>query len=507
MGLIKAAFGAAGGVLADQWKEYFYCDSLPENVLMAKGEKRTGKRSSNTKGSDNVISNGSVIAVADGQAMMIVDQGRIAEFCAEPGEFTYDTSAEPSIFSGKLGESIKASFATFGRRFTFGGDVGRDQRVYYFNTKEIMGNKYGTPTPVPFRVVDNNIGLDMEASLRCNGEYTYRITDPILFYKTLAGNVSSNYTRDMLDSQMKSQFLTCLQPAFAKISEMGIRYSALPGHTLEISEAMDDALTKKWSGDRGISIVSVSVNSVTIAPEDEATIKELQKTAVFRNANMAGAYMVGAQGDAMKTAAANPNGAMMGFMGMGMAQQAGGVNAAQLFQMSQQQTAQQQAQQLIDAQAKAMEQVAADVAANRWTCACGATATGKFCPECGAKKPEPKPVNGWKCACGAMATGKFCPECGAKKPEDNGWKCSCGATVTGKFCPECGSPKPADDGSWTCSCGQKNTGKFCPNCGSKKPAGIPQYRCDKCGWQPADPTKAPRFCPECGDPFDNGDIV
>ena len=225
MGLIKAAFGAAGGVLADQWKEYFYCDSLPENVLMAKGEKRTGKRSSNTKGSDNVISNGSVIAVADGQAMIIVDQGRIAEFCAEPGEFTYDESSEPSIFSGPLGESLKASFATFGRRFTFGGDVGRDQRVYYFNTKEIMGNKYGTPTPVPFRVVDNNIGLDFEASLRCYGEYTYRITDPILFYKTLAGNVSGSYTRDMLDSQLKSQFLTCLQPAFAKISEMGIRYS------------------------------------------------------------------------------------------------------------------------------------------------------------------------------------------------------------------------------------------------------------------------------------------
>ena len=506
MGLIKAAFGAAGGVLADQWKEYFYCDSIPDTVLMVKGEKRTSKRSSNTKGSDNVITNGSVIAVADGQAMIIVDQGRIAEFCAEPGEFTYDTSSEPSIFSGDLGESIKASFATFGHRFTFGGDVGRDQRVYYFNTKEIMGNKYGTPAPVPFRVVDHNIGLDFEASLRCYGEYTYRITDPILFYKTLAGNVSGSYTRDMLDSQMKSQFLTCLQPAFAKISEMGIRYSALPGHTLEISEAMDDALTKKWSGDRGISIVSVSVNSVTISPEDEATIKELQKTAVFRNANMAGAYMVGAQGEAMKTAAANPNGAMMGFMGMGMAQTAGGVNAAQLFQTGQQQTAQQQAQQLIDAQAQAMANAAA-APAGGWKCACGATATGKFCPECGAKKPEPKPANGWKCACGAMATGKFCPECGNPKPADNSWKCSCGATVTGKFCPECGSPKPADDGSWTCSCGQKNTGKFCPNCGGKKPAGIPQYRCDKCGWQPADPTKAPRFCPECGDPFDNGDII
>ncbi len=480
MGLIKAAFGAAGGVLADQWKEYFYCDSLPENVLMAKGEKRTGKRSSNTKGSDNVISNGSVIAVADGQAMIIVDSGRIAEFCAEPGEFTYDTSAEPSIFSGSLGESIKASFATFGRRFTFGGDVGRDQRVYYFNTKEIMGNKYGTPAPVPFRVVDNNIGLDFEAGLRCYGEYTYRITNPILFYKTLAGNVSGSYTRDMLDSQLKSQFLTCLQPAFAKISEMGIRYSALPGHTLEISEAMDDALTKKWSGDRGISIVSVSVNSVTISPEDEATIKELQKTAVFRNANMAGAYMVGAQGEAMKTAAANPNGAMMGFMGMGMAQTAGGVNAAQLFQIGQQQTAQQQAQQLIDAQAQAMAHVAA-APAGGWKCSCGAMATGKFCPECGAKKPEPKPVNGWKC--------------------------SCGATVTGNFCTECGSKKPEESKGWTCICGAVNQGKFCPECGAKKPAAVPQYRCDKCGWQPADPTKAPRFCPECGDPFDSGDII
>ncbi len=463
MGLIKAAFGAAGSVLADQWKEYFYCDSLPENVLMSKGEKRTGRRSSNTKGSDNVITNGSVISVADGQAMIIVDDGRIAEFCAEPGEFTYDTSAEPSIFSGSLGKSIKASFATFGRRFTFGGDVGRDQRVYYFNTKEIMGNKYGTPTPVPFRVVDNNIGLDFEASLRCNGEYTYRITDPILFYKTLAGNAGGTYTRDMLDSQLKSQFLTCLQPAFAKISEMGIRYSALPGHTLEISEAMDDALTKKWSGERGITIVSVSVNSATISPEDEATIKELQKTAVFRNAGMGAAYTTMAQGEAMKTAAANPNGAMMGFMGMGMAQQAGGVNASQLYQMAAQQ-----------------QQAAPSPAANGWKCSCGATATGKFCPECGARKPEPKIVNGWKCSCGATATGKFCPECGARKPEENGWKCTCGSV---------------------------NQGKFCPECGAKKPAGVPQYRCDKCGWQPADPTKAPRFCPECGDPFDAGDRI
>ena len=480
MGLIKALAGATGGILADQWKEFFRCEAIPADVLVMKGQKVAGKRSSNTKGTDNIITTGSVILVADGQCMMIVDQGQIVEFAAEPGEYTYDASTEPTIFCGDLGEGIKQSFQQLGRRFTFGGEPPKDQRIYYFNTKELMGNKYGTPSPVPFRVVDKNIGLDIEISIRCFGEYSYRICDPMLFYKNVCGNVTDNYTRDKLDSQMRTELLTALGPAFAKISEKGIRYSALPGHTFEIAEALNEVLSAKWRNIRGMEIVSFGVSNVNASEEDEAMIKELQKTAVFRNANMAGAYMVGAQGEAMKAAAANPNGAMMGFMGMGMAQQAGGMNAAQLFQIGQQQTAQQQAQQLIDAQAQAMANAAA-APVGGWKCSCGATATGKFCPECGAKKPEPKPANGWKCACGAM--------------------------VTGKFCPECGSPKPADDGSWTCSCGAKNTGKFCAECGSKKPAGIPQYKCDKCGWQPADPTKAPRFCPECGDPFDNGDIV
>ena len=463
MGLIKAALGAAGSVLADQWKEYFYCDSMSDDVLMCKAQKRTGKRSSNTKGSDNLISNGSVIVVNEGQAMMIVDQGRIVEFSAEAGAFTWDASTEGTIFYGGFGKGLKDSWENFKSRFTFGADTGKDQRVYYFNTKEILGNKYGTPTPVPFRIVDKNVGFDYEASLRCNGEYTYQITDPILFYKKLAGNMPGDYTRDKLDSQLKSQFLTCLQPAFAKISELGIRYSALPGHTLELSEAMDDALTRKWSGERGISIVSVSVNSVSISPEDEATLKELQKTAVFRNSGMGAAYTTMAQGEAMKTAAGNPNGAMMGFMGMGMAQQAGGVNAAQLYQMAAQQEAQKPA----------------PAAADGWKCSCGATATGKFCPECGSKKPEPQAANGWKCACGTVATGKFCPECGAKKPEEG----------------------------WTCACGALNKGKFCGECGAKKPAAAPLYRCDKCGWEPEDPRNPPRFCPECGDRFSDEDII
>ena len=438
MGLIKAALGAAGGVMADQWKEYFYCESIPENVMAVKGLHRVSGRSSNYKGSENIISNGSVIAVADGQCMIIVDQGKVTELCAEPGEFVYDASTEPSIFSGELGTSILDTFKNIGKRFTFGGEPPKDQRVYYFNTKELIGNKYGTPSPVPFRVVDQRAGIDIDIAIRCFGEYSYRICDPILFYTNVCGNVGEDYTRDRLDGQLKTELLTALQPAFAKISEMGVRYSALPGHTAEIAEALNDVLSEKWANLRGVEIVSFGVNSVKASEEDEAMIKELQKNAVFRNANMAAAHLVGAQAQAMQDAAKNQGGAFTGFMGMNMAQQGGGVNAAQLFQMGAQQ----------------QQQPAAPVqqSAGAWTCTCGATATGKFCPECGAKKPEAKPAEGWTCACGAVNTGKFCSECGAKRP-----------------------------------------------------AGAPVYCCDKCGWKPADPTHPPKFCPECGDPFDEND--
>ena len=438
MGLIKAALGSVGSVLADQWKEYFYCDSMTANVLVTKGKKRTSSRNSNTKGSDNIISNGSVIAVNEGQCMMIVEQGKIVEFAAEAGEYAWNSSSEPTIFQGGL-EGLEGSWETLKRRFAFGGDTAKDQRVYFFNLKELVGNKYGTPAPIPFRVVDNNIGLDMDVSIRCNGEYSYKIADPMLFYKNVCGNVSQDYTRDQLDSQLKSEFLTALQPAFARISALGIRYSALPGHTMELAQAMNEVLSSKWGATRGLAIVAVGVNSVTASAEDEATIKELQKSAVFRNTNMAAAHMVQAQAEAMKTAAGNKNGAMMGFMGMNMAQSAGGFNAASLFQMGQQQPA------------------------------------------------APAPA------------APAAPAAGA-----NTWKCSCGAVNTGKFCMECGASKPAD--GWVCSCGAVNKGKFCSECGAKKPASEPLYRCDKCGWEPEDPKHPPKFCPECGDKFDDEDI-
>ena len=449
MGLIKAAAGAIGSVLADQWKEYFYCDALGADVLMTKGQKRTSNRSSNTKASDNIISNGSVIAVADGQCMIIVEQGKVAELCAEPGEFVYDTSTEPSIFTGKLSESIKQTFITIGKRFTYGGDTGKDQRVYYFNTKELIGNKYGTPSPVPFRVVDTNVGLDMDIAIKCFGEYSYHICDPILFYTNVCGNVQNEYRRSSLDSQLKTELLTALQPAFAQISAMGIRYSALPGHTQEMSQILNDVLSEKWRNLRGLEIVSFGVSSVKANEEDEQMIKELQRNAALRDPSMAAAHMVGSQAAAMQSAAANEGaGAAMAFMGMNMAAGAGGMNAGQLFQ-----------------------QPAAPQSSNYTTA----------------------PNGGFGMAMGAAAGAAAA----AEGKEGN----------TGKFCSECGAAKPAEEAGWTCTaCGAVNKGKFCSECGAKKPEGAPLYKCDKCGWEPEDPTNPPKFCPQCGDPFGDEDI-
>lgn len=442
MGLLKALMGSVGGTLSDQWKEYFYCDSMPEDVLAVKGKKRVSGRSANRE-NDNIITNGSVIAVADGQAMMIVDQGKVVEFTAEPGEFTYDASSEPTIFCGDLGTSIMETFKTVGKRFTFGGEKAKDQRVYYFNLKELVGSKYGTPSPVPFRVVDRNIGLDWEISVRCFGEYSFHICDPLLFYTNVCGNITEDYTRDRLDGQMKTELLTALQPAFARISEMGIRYSSLPAHTMELADILNQVLSKKWRELRGIEIVSFGVSSIKASEEDEKMLKDMQRTAVFSNPNMAAAYDVMARGDAMKAAASNTAGAATGFMGMGMVQNmGGGTNAAQLFQMGQQQAAQQ------------------------------------------AAAPASAPA-----------------------PAAESWKCSCGATATGKFCTECGAKRPEAPAGWTCSCGTVNQGKFCTECGAKKPSATPQYRCNKCGWVPADPKNPPRFCPECGDPFGTEDVV
>ena len=447
MGLIKAGLGAVGGVLADQWKEFFYCEAIPNDVMMVRGKKQITGRSSNTKGNDNIISNGSGIAVADGQCMIIVEQGKIVEVCAEPGQFTWNSSTEPSIFTGNLGQSIKETFKLIGKRFTYGGDTGKDQRVYYFNTKELLDNKFGTANPVPFRVVDSKIGLDIDVSIRCSGVYSYRIADPLLFYTNVCGNVTEEYRRETLDGQLKTEFISALQPAFGKLSDLELRPNQIVSHNTGLENAMNEALSQKWGETRGLKVVSVALGSVTLPEEDAELIKKAQRAAMLKDPTMAAATIAGAQADAMGAAASNTGGAMAGFMGMGMAMNAGGMNTQNLFAIGQQQQAQQAAQQ-----------------------------------QTAPAAPAAPAANGWTCA-------------------------KCGATATGKFCPDCGSPKPADPAGWTCTkCGAVNKGKFCPECGSPKPAGAPLYKCDKCGWEPADPKNPPKFCPECGDIFDDNDI-
>lgn len=466
MGLIKAGAGALGGVLADSWREYFYCEAIDKDILVEKGVKRTGGRSSNKRGSDNIISNGSIIAVADGQCMMIVEQGKVVELCNEPGEFVYDSSTEPTImYGGFNGENIKKCFATLGKRFTFGGEPPKDQRVYYFNTKEIMGNKYGTQNPIPFRVVDKNIGLDMDIGIRCNGEYSYKIVNPMLFYTNVCGNVSETYSRTEIDSQLKVELLNALQPAFGKISELGIRYSALMNHTNEIADSLNEILSAKWAELRGIKVASFAVASMTANEDDVATLKEMQRAGALRDPRLGAGLMAGATASAMQDAAKNPNGAMMGFMGMGLAQNMGGNAAANLYQQGQQQYGNYQPQY--------------------------GAAQGYGAPQGYGGQPAQQPV----------------PPQQSASPAD-GWKCECGAVNTGKFCMNCGKPQPAPApaaGGWTCACGAVNSGKFCSNCGSPAPAAPKTFKCDKCGWTPEDPSNPPKFCPNCGDPFNEAD--
>ena len=412
MGLIKAGLGALGSTLADQWKEYFYCDSMDKDTMVVKGKKRVSGRSSNTKGSDNIISNGSGIAVADGQCMIIVEQGKIVEFCAESGVYTYDKSTEPSIFSGSLGKSIIDTFKTIGKRFTYGGDTGADQRVYYFNTKELIDNKFGTPTPVPFRVVDSKIGLDVDVSLRCNGVYSYKIENPILFYTNVCGNIENEYLREEIDDQLKVEFISALGPALGRLSELEMRPNQILLHKSELEDAVNTELSRKWGELRGLKVVSIAMNPPTLTDEDAEMIKTAQKSAMLRDPSLAAATLVGAQADAMRAAASNDSGAMTGFMGMGMAMNnANSANISQLYNMAAAQATNQPIQ-------------------------------------------NTNNVNeGWKCVCGNVNKGKFCSECGNKKPVD-----------------------------------------------------APLYRCDKCGWEPSDPHNPPKFCPECGDRFNDEDI-
>ncbi len=433
MGLIRVFKETVGGVLEDQWREFYTSDALGGDVLMTRGVRAESKRSKN-KGDESVVTNGSIITVADGQFMILTDQGKIVEFSGEPGEFLFDSSTEASLFYNEagLGDSIKTSFKNAIKRFGFGGHHAKDLRIYYINTKEIPDNKYGTPNPVPFKIEDPNIGLSMVMPIRTHGIFSYYIANPILFYSFVAGNVEGAYTRSQLDDRLRGEFLTALQPALGKISAQGIGYDELPLHTREIADAMNQELSSEWLEKRGIQIFTVTVDSVSASEEDVKRLQDMQAQAIYRDTSMAAAGLTAAQMDAMRDAAKNEGGggAFFGFAGMNMAQMAGGQSAGNLHQMAAEQQAQQQAQQVQQ-------------------------------PQQPQQQPQqPAPVAG--AGVGVPTQGTWsCPNC----QHDN--------LDNAKFCSNCGNPKPIPepaDQSWQCPVCQKegNTGKFCSECGSPR---------------------------------------
>lgn len=462
MGLIKVAKNVVESMLADQWREYFYCSALPGDILVKKGQrKNTSGRNGNTKGSQDTITNGSIVAVNEGQCMIIVDQGGVVDLCAEAGEYTFDSSTEPSLLYGDLSENVKKTMETAFKRFSFGGNTAKDQRVYYINTLEIMDNLFGTASPMPFLYVDDRVGVELEVDIKFNGTYSFRITDPLLFYKNVCGNVEDSYLRSKLQGTMKAELMQAMQPALAKLGDLRIRVSDIPKYTMNLTEELNRQLSAKWAQTRGIEVVSLNMNAPTMNQDARDKINEAQMDVAYTNADMRMARMAKASSQAMVDAANNSAGSDRGTMGMGMAMMMGNGVGNML------------------GGGNPMYQNGGGYGGQP-------NAQGQYMQQ-----------NVGQQTSGMRPTGA--PELG--------WRCQCGyADNRGRFCAECGSPKPAAAG-WTCSCGSVNQGKFCTGCGSRKPAGAPLYKCDKCGWEPEDPANPPKFCPECGDAFDENDRV
>ena len=420
MGLIRALAAGASTVMADQWREYFTCDALSGNVLVAKGQFKTKKRGlfgARNKATEDIISNGSVISVNEGQVALIVSDGKIVDFCAEAGYYKWDNSTEPSMLAGDFFRGLVDTFKRIGYRFTFGGDAGSQQRVYYVNVKEILDNKFGTQTPMAYDDPYYKTAL----YIRYFGQYTFRIVDPLLFFTSIAGNVSDTYTCEDLKATATDEFMTALDTALAQLAAEGIKFSQLPTKQREIARYMSDTLDSEWRARRGIEIVAVALTKVTPDEESRKRIEEFDTNVMHAAPDAMAGGMAYAQMRAMRDAANNAGGAMTGFMGVGMAAGAMGMGG--------------QATLLDHAERMQAKTEAAPEEKGKKCPKCGTAVSGKFCPECGEKMPE---ESGWTCECGASCTGKFCPECGKKRPE--GYVCSCGYTAEApfKFCPECG---------------------------------------------------------------------
>ncbi len=423
MGIIKAFFNSIGGGLADQWQEVIEAQSMGDNTVFTKGVKvrPNDRRNSNKKGTEDIISNGSIIHVYPNQFMMLVDGGRIVDYTAEEGYYKVEHSSAPSLFNGQFGDSLKEAFG----RIRYAGVPSQKQQVFYINLQEIKGLKFGTPSPVNY--FDNF--YNSEFFLRAHGTYSIKVTDPIKFYSEVIPKNADYVDIKDINQQYLSEFLEALQAAINQMSVDNIRISQVVSKTRELSRYMASELDEDWKEKRGFEILSVGIANVSYDEESKKLINLRNQGAMMGDPTVREGYVQSAIARGMEAAGSNSAGAAHAFMGMGVGMNAGGSFMAAA-------SASNNAQ----AQRQAEEKKAAP--ADSWTCSCGAACTGKFCPECGSKKPAA--AGSWTCSCGAVCTGKFCPECGSKKPESAAW-----------FCPECGHKNEADV-------------KFCPECGKKR---------------------------------------
>lgn len=411
MGLITAAVSSVSGVLSDSWKEVIEPDNMNDSTLLVKGA--AIKKGSNKKGTDNYVSNGSVIHVYPNTLMLLIDGGRIVDYSAQEGYYEVNNSSAPSLFNGELTDSVKETW----KRFQFGGVPSQKQCVYYINTAEIKGIKFGTRNPVNY--FDNF--YNAELFLRAHGSYSIKITDPIKFFTEFAPKGTDRIEMRDLSEQLFNEFMDALQSVINQMSVDGVRISAIASKSRTLSKYMADVLDEDWNGLRGIEICSVGIASISYDDESKALINMRNKGAMMSDPNVREGFVQSSVAQGMQAAGSNTSGAGNAFMAMGM-----GMNSAGGFMDAASGT-----------NASQMQQQAQQAAAS-----------------------------GWKCSCGTVNTGNFCSGCGSKKPENTSWQCSCGTVNTGRFCSNCGSPKPAGD--WVCSCGTKNSGNFCSDCGAKR---------------------------------------
>lgn len=424
MGLIKAIAGAIGSTMKDQWLDLIKCDNMDMETLMVKQTTKTGQ-----------ISKGSRILVAPGQVAVIYDSGAVLDATAEEGVYTFDESSSPSFFGGQFGPVFKEMW----QRFTYGGTPAKEQAIFFFNAKEILDNKFGTATPIPFQDWSHAIPNQMTGSMnpmgvnvRCYGKYTFRLDDVATFMRIHAGTANVVKKGDITE-QMRSEVIAAFQNV---LNEMGnskhrVPVLELPSYTDEMKQVMDERVFDEPIRARGVRLVSFTVESVSL---DDASQEKIDRYEYSSNSMMQQGKIIDVMGDA----ANNPGGAGNAFIGLGMMNAGTGGMTGGVMQnawnggQGQPQQNYDPYNQMVDGPGMSMPGVPCPK--------CGTPITGKFCPECGTPAPAPKAAK--KCPkCGTETTGKFCPECGTPIPTDEAKKCpKCGAEVTGKFCPECGTP-------------------------------------------------------------------